>query len=515
MKHSLSKRLFFITLSLIAGIMFIAYLTQMVFFEKFYVYKKTASLVREVSKFRDLYSMHSYDYSSKDKSLFKALKKFEDDNSAQIAITSQSGEIKYLSSDFSGNNVVSGTLANFYMELMNDKDLINDVINNSHTRYVQFYSQSNGSHKIGVVSPMSLSSNNDSLIFCVASIQPIEEASEVINEFVFYIFVGLITVSIILALIYSNMISKPLVTITSVANKMANMDFSVRCSTEREDEIGSLAISLNMLSNNLHRALIDLKIKNKKLEDDIEKERQLEIMRKEFTANVSHELKTPIGIIEGYAEGIRDGIVTGEDANLYLDTIIDESKKMSVLVTNMLELSKLESGTVKPNFEDFNINRLISKVIKKHAPDFEAHKFNINFKSSNPYSYVYADAFQMEQVFTNLITNAIKYTPPGNDINVNIEEGLDKFRISVQNMGTSIPEDDINKLFDKFYRVDKSRERTQRNSTGLGLSIVKNILKLHNSEFNIRNIEGGVEFYFYLDKIVHSEDEYIDNTIES
>lgn len=146
-------------------------------------------------------------------------------------------------------------------------------------------------------------------------------------------------------------------------------------------------------------------------------------MRKEFTDNVSHELKTPIGIIEGYAEGIKDGIVTGEDARLYLETIIDEAKKMSVLVTNMLELSKLESGTAKPNFEDFNINRLINKVLKIHKPDFEEHKFNVNFTSTNEYSYVYADPFQMEQVFTNLITNAIKYTPPGNDININIEGG--------------------------------------------------------------------------------------------
>lgn len=507
MKHCLSKRLFAITLSLILGIMVIAYLTQALFFEKFYSYKKTLSLVTEVSKFHDLYSLHSYDNSTKDKSLYKALKKFEDDNNAQIAITSLNGDIIYISSEFNGNNIVSDTLANFCTELINNRDLINDVITNSQIRYINFFSESNARQKIGVVSPMSLSNTNDSLIFCVASIQPIEEASQVINEFFFYLFLALITVAIILALIYSNMISKPLVTLTLVANKMANMDFSVICSTEREDEIGSLAHSLNMLSNNLHNALVDLKDKNKKLENDIERERQLETMRKEFTANVSHELKTPIGIIEGYAEGIKDGIVTGDDADLYLETIIDEAKKMSVLVTNMLELSKLESGTAKPNFEDFNINRLISKIIKKHEPEFEAHKFNVNFTSSNPYSYVYADAFQMEQVFTNLITNAIKYTPPGNDININITEGLDKFRLSVQNMGTSIPESEINKLFDKFYRIDKSRERTQRNSTGLGLSIVKNILNLHNSEFNIRNIDGGVEFYFYLDKIVHNEDE--------
>ena len=504
---SLSKRLFAITLSLILGIMTLVYFFQAIFFEKFYSYKKTLSLVKEVSKFHDLYSLHIDSYSIKDKSLYKALKKFEEDNSAQIAITSLNGDIIYISNQFNGESVVSDTLANFYAELINNRDLINDVIKNSKIRYTNFYSSSNDTQKIGVVSPMSLKSNNDSLIFCVASIQPIKEASEVIDEFLFYLFLALIGVASILSLIYSNMISKPLVTLTYVADKMANMDFSVVCSTERKDEIGSLAHSLNMLSKNLHNALIDLQDKNKKLENDIERERQIETMRKEFTANVSHELKTPIGIIEGYAEGLKDGIVKGEDAVLYLETIIDEAKKMSVLVTNMLELSKLESGSSKPNFEDFNINRLIAKIIKKHEPEFEAHKFNVNFTSSSPYSYVYADSFQMEQVFTNLITNAIKYTPPGNDININIDEGLDKFRLSVQNMGTSIPESEIDKIFDKFYRIDKSRERTQRNSTGLGLSIVKNILKLHNSEFNIRNIPGGVEFYFYLEKIVISDDE--------
>lgn len=487
--------------------MILVFFSQAIFFEKFYSYKKTRSLVNEVGKFRDLYSLHIDSSSPKDKGFYNALKKFEEDTNSQIAITSLNGDILYISSEYNGDSIVPQTLASFSIDLINNRDLINDVIKNSTIRYTNFYSDSNGMKKIGVVSPMSLQSKNDSLIFCVASIQPIEEASEVINEFFFYLFFALIVVAAILALIYSNMVSKPLVTLTYVADKMANMDFSVICSTERQDEIGSLANSLNILSDNLHNALMDLQDKNKKLEDDIEKERQVENMRKEFTANVSHELKTPIGIIEGYAEGIKDGIVSGEDAVLYLETIIDESKKMSVLVTNMLELSKLESGAAKPNFEDFNINRLISKVIKKHEPEFEAHHFNIHFNSSTPYSYVYADAFQMEQVFTNLLTNAIKYTPPGNDININIEEGLDKFRLSVQNMGTNIPESEIDKLFDKFYRIDKSRERTQRNSTGLGLSIVKNILKLHNSEFNIRNIEGGVEFYFYLEKIVISDDE--------
>ncbi|HCW52170.1 MAG TPA: two-component sensor histidine kinase [Clostridium sp.] len=503
MKYSLSKKLFAITLGLMLIIKLLTYFSQAFLFEKFYVYKRINSLVAEVDKFHDLYALHV----DEDTNVMKVLEKFEDDNNAQIAITSLNGQPIYLSKKFDPNSDNSATLASFYADLIGNTDLINDVIKNSNTRYVKFYSEDSNSHKIGVISPMSIRGKNDTLIFCVASIQPITEASEVINEFLFYLLLGLIGISVILALIYSNFISKPLVTITKVANEMANMNFSVICRTNRKDEIGILAHSLNSLSKNLHDSLLDLQHKNQKLEEDIEKERKLEQMRKEFTDNVSHELKTPIGIIEGYAEGIKDGIVTGEDAHLYLETIIDEAKKMSVLVTNMLELSKLEAGTVKPNFESFNINRLINKVLKIHKPDFEEHKFKVNFTSTNDYSYVYADPFQMEQVFTNLITNAIKYTPPGNNINIKIEEEFDRFRLSVQNMGTTIPEEEINKLFDKFYRIDKSRERTQRNSTGIGLSIVKNILRLHNSEFHIHNIDNGVEFYFYLSKIVHNDDE--------
>lgn len=504
MKQSLSKRLFTITLSLIIGLMLIAYFAQAFFFENFYLDKKTKSLVHEVNKFHDLYSLHIDNTSD----LIKVLQKFENDNNAQVIITSSDVDVvKYHSNNIGGDKESFETLTALGTELINDKDLIDQVITYSHTRYKIFENKNSGLKKIGVVSPLSLNSKNDSLIFCISSIQPIKEASEVMSEFFIYLFWGLITISVILALIYSNLISKPLVTLTYVANKMSNMDFSAICETNREDEIGSLAKSLNFLSKNLHSALIDLQKKNKKLENDIEKERQLDNMRKEFTANVSHELKTPIGIIEGYAEGLKDGIVSGEDAQMYLETIIDESKKMSILVSNMLELSRLESGTTKPNLEDFNINRLITKVLKKHKPDFEENKFNINFNSSTPYSYVYADPFQMEQVLTNLITNAIKYTPPNNDINVSIEEGLDKFKISVQNIGVTIPEEEIGKLFDKFYRLDKSRERTQKNSTGIGLSIVKNILKLHNSEFNLQNINGGVEFFFYLEKIVSPEDE--------
>ena len=253
------------------------------------------SLVHEVNKFSTLYSMHI----SEPAEIYPVLKKFENDNNAKILILSLDGSIIYSPNQLYTDKESFNELTSFCSELINNKSLINDVTRNSNTRYTTFYNASSDLQKIGVIAPMSLNYKNDSLIFCVSSIQSIKEASEVIDEFLIYLFLGLVAISVILSSIYSNLISKPLVTLTYVANKMSNMDFSVTCSTNREDEIGSLAKSLNFLSNNLQTALLDLQKKNKKLEEDIEKERELENMRKGFVDNVSHELKTPIGIIEG------------------------------------------------------------------------------------------------------------------------------------------------------------------------------------------------------------------------
>lgn len=357
MKHSLSKRLFAITLCLVFGLLLLVYFTQSFLFERFYFYRKTSLLVKEISKIQTLYSYQNTD----DYALYQVLDKFENDNNSKVAIFSLNGELMYLPNKIENKDNIA-ILTKFCDELINDKTLILDVIKSSKIKVTRFYNQGNEDQKIGIIAPMSLKSNNDSVIISVSSIQPIEEASKVIDEFYIYVFLGLAIIAGILSSIYSNLISKPLTNLNTVANKMSNMDFTVSCDVDREDEIGNLARTLNFLSKNLQNALTDLKQKNQKLEEDIEKERKLENMRKEFVDNVSHELKTPIGIIEGYAEGLKDGIVSGDDALAYLETIISESQKMNTLVKNMLELSKLESGTIKPKLESFNINRLISKI---------------------------------------------------------------------------------------------------------------------------------------------------------
>ena len=490
MKKNLSKKIFTITFSLLLGLMVVIFIFQTFFFQSFYELKKKANLTKDVNRFASLYSNQIEDYNS----MIRALLIFENQTNSKIGIFSAStGDVLYISDPCSKETHYVETLK----LLLRNTSLRNKILESGKTQTIDFTDPNSDGKKIGVMSPMSLYSPNDSILISVASIQPIEEASYVIREFYSYIFIAFIFISILLSIIYSNLISKPLIKINNVAKKMSKMNFNEKCVVDREDEIGNLASTLNFLSGNLDGALKDLKEKNKKLEKDIEKERNLEVMRKDFVDSVSHELKTPIGIIEGYAEGIKDGIVSGDDALAYLETIIDESKKMSVLVTNMLELSRLESGVIKPNLEIFNINRLIKNLVNKFSIEAKEDNLNLTFNEGTDYSYVKADKFKMEQVLTNLITNAIKYTPEHNDIIVSINMVKNHYEISVVNYGIQIDNEDIDKLFNKFYRRDKARSRI-KNSTGLGLAIVKNILDIHNFSYSLNNIENAVEFKFSL-----------------
>ncbi|NLK93699.1 MAG: two-component sensor histidine kinase [Clostridiales bacterium] len=499
MKYNLSKRLFVITLSILLLMMGLTMLFQVLFFQIFYEEKKQDELIKELSTFKDFYS-----YQLNTQNYANTLSAFENRTNSKIGIFTLNSDkqyrLKYFTNPYSKEDTeASEALEAYFSEICSNSNLIDTVVNDDKPSSTVFYNKSSSTKKIGVMSAFSLSSRNDAIIISVSSVEPIEEASSVITEFYIYISIGFVIISIVMSSIYSNLISKPLIIINNVAKKMSNMDFSAQCNEDRNDEIGNLASTLNFLSSNLDYALEDLKNKNKQLEKDIEKERNLEVMRKDFIASVSHELKTPIGIIEGYAEGIKDGIVKDKDALVYLETIIDESKKMGVLVSNMLELSKLESGVIKPKPEVFNINRLINKLVKKHSPEASEKNLQLLFYENTEYSYVLADIFQMEQVLTNLITNALKYTAEGNKIIISINLCNDNYVISVVNTGTQIANEELDKVFNKFYKVDKSRNR-KTNSTGLGLSIVKNLLDLHGFNYSLKNIKNAVKFEFSIPK---------------
>ncbi len=460
-------------------------------------------MTKEAKKFSELYSYQISD----EQILSKALLQFEKDTNSKIAIFSLDGKFKFLR-DYNKATDDFQTLTAYCSELINNQELIYKVLDSGVSQATVFENKMSNTTQIGILSPISLSSKNDSIIVSVSSMQPIREASSVINEFYRYLFIGFSFIALLLSSVYANLISKPLVKINKAAKKMSSMDFTVKCEVESTDEIGNLAETLNFLSSTLESALEDLKQKNKTLEDDIEKERKTESMRKDFIASVSHDLKTPIGIIEGYAEGLKDGIATGDDVNLYLNTIIDEANKMNKLVTNMLELSRLESGSIDLEIERFNILRLIRKLIKSFSLEFSNKNININLKTILEYSYVIGDTFQLENAFTNLISNSIKYTPEGEDVIIEVIEKEYLVEISIENKGAYIPEKEIDNLFNKFYKIDKART-TSGNSNGLGLSIVKRILTLHESDYSLTNTEDGVIFKFTLKKASEDDIEII------
>lgn len=489
MKKSLTKKLFIVTTSLLMIFVFLSLSFQSIFFEKFYTNRKIKTLETEVLSFKDYYTQ----YASNPFFLYSYLQKFEQGNNAKIAIFESNGQISPLTNPNKTKdpNTIQ-ILADIYNNLYSDPELKDKISKSKSATSTSIDMPKYNMKYITTICPLS----DGNIVIAVSSFQSITEAGSVFKAFYIYIIFFAIIIVLLLSYIYANLISKPLIKLNKVANEMSNLNFSVKSDIESDDEIGTLAKTLNFLSLNLDNALSQLKTANKKLLKDIEKEKALENMRKDFIAGVSHELKTPIALIQGYAEGIKDNITDEEGREFYLDVILDESNKMETLVTDMLELSKLESPNFSLTLATFNIKMLIETICQK-LNSFIIDK-NIILTLNLSDFYVNADKFRIEQVIMNFLTNAIRHTPGNGFIKITLTK-FDEFNVifSIENSGSQISEDDLTNIWDKFYKIDKSRSRTF-GGTGLGLSIVKNILHLHKSKFGVHNTESGVEFFFTL-----------------
>ncbi|KAB2443454.1 sensor histidine kinase [Bacillus luti] len=333
--------------------------------------------------------------------------------------------------------------------------------------------------------------------FAIASLQPVNEAMLVLKDYYVYALIIVFLVIILLSFYYSKIIVKPLIKINRVTKKMANFDFSEKLPVTADDEIGGLSGSINTLSVNLKDRIDRLNVANTKLQQDIERERQLEKTRKEFISGVSHELKTPLSVIRSFAEGIKDGV--SKDTTYYTDVILEETENMNRLIVEMLELAKLESGTYKLEMTTFSIGELIQQVYTKLLFSMEEKHLQVDV-DVNSSIYVKANRSRIEQVVVNLLSNAIRYTPDGEKIQVSVVETEDTVKVEIENTGNPIPEESLEKIWDRFYRLDASRSR-HTGGTGLGLSIVKNILDLHHAEYGVYNTANSVVFYFNLQKV--------------
>ena len=283
---------------------------------------------------------------------------------------------------------------------------------------------------------------------------------------------------------------------------MSKLDFSHKYRVkDTDDEINNLGRSINTMSDELEKTIKQLQETNIELEKDIEKKSKIDEMRKQFVSDVSHELKTPIALIQGYAEGLVENVVTDEESkNFYANVILDEANKMDLLVKQLLELMKLEYGNREFNNQEFDISELIQEVVRKSKLLIEEKKVDVKINIEKPLN-VYADEFYIEQVVNNYFTNALKHVEEINgekkiEINSEIKEN-GKTRITIFNTGKTIKKEDQSRIWNRFYKIDEARNRDD-GGTGIGLSIVKAIMNNYKSEYGVQNKENGVEFYFEL-----------------
>ncbi|MGL5379871.1 MAG: HAMP domain-containing sensor histidine kinase [Clostridium sp.] len=333
------------------------------------------------------------------------------------------------------------------------------------------------------------------VVIGVTALSQVSEAIGVMNNYYIFIFLFSLVLVVGISFIYSKYISKPLIQMSNIANNIANCNFTDKYKVSSEDEIGMLGNSLNKISENLEEALGELKKANVKLKDDMDIQKVQEEKRKELIANISHEFKTPITIIQGYVNGIRNGMYNDEK---YYNSILDETKRLDGLVKEMLDISRLESPSFKLNVQPFDLWGTFLKEYDKLRSILREKDINIDFDMDE--AIVYGDEKRISQVIVNLYTNAIKYTPSGENIKVSIDLSDDKkyYVFNILNTGVKLDDDEIINIWDSFYRGEKSRNK-KYGGTGLGLAIVKIILELHNSSFGVKNVENGVLFYFTLE----------------
>lgn len=306
-------------------------------------------------------------------------------------------------------------------------------------------------------------------------------------------FAFVIAIVLVVDLLMGHFISKPISRINQTARMIAKLDFSVPCTITTNDEFGELAVSLNTMADNLQQTLAKLETANRQLEKDVEKERRLQAERKELADQLSHEMKTPLGVIRAYAEGLQDE--TNEvKKQKYSEIIITETERMSELITRLLDLSALETGASRIIPERFDFVEFLETVAGRLLIDVPDAHFELQYELPEHKIYVNTDKVRMEQVLDNLIVNAKKNVRPGGVLKLSLLEQPGALHFSIYNQGPPIPRENLSKIWTKFYRDSNSGY----SGSGLGLAIVAQILSMQTLDFGVKNCSDGVQFYFTI-----------------
>lgn len=341
-------------------------------------------------------------------------------------------------------------------------------------------------------------SDNRTIFIMSIPLASIRESVQLSNRFLAYVGIVALVLGSIVVYFTTKRVTSPILQLAGISERMSHLDFDAKYQGDAQDEIGVLGNSVNVLSDKLKETIGELKSANNQLLKDIEEKNQIDEMRQEFIGNVSHELKTPIALIQGYAEGLTEGMAEDKESrDYYCEVIMDEANKMNTMVRQLLTLNALESGNDMVTMERFDLVELIQGVLDAAKILVEQKQAVILFNIEHPV-YVWADEFKIEEVVTNYVSNALNHLDGERIIRIIIEEAEEIAKVIVKNTGAPIPEEALPNVWTKFYKVDKARTRAYGGS-GIGLSIVKAIIDSHHKDCGVRNVEDGVEFWFTVD----------------
>ena len=343
-------------------------------------------------------------------------------------------------------------------------------------------------------------SDNQTIVIMSTPVAGLKESVNISNKFLIYVAVIGFFITVIITFLITKMITSPILQLAEISNKMGKLDFTARYEGKRSDEIQTLGQNMNYMSDRLKKAISKLQEANEVLKEDIKRKEAIDEMRKDFIANVSHELKTPIALIQGYAEGLNEGLCEDEESRkYYTEVIMDESEKMNKMVKQLLTLSSLESGNSILHKENFNMTSLTESVLSSISILIGEKNVEVNFDTSMDV-FLYADEFKIEEVVTNYISNAIHHVNDNGIIKIDLSEDESNVYFSVYNTGNQIPEKDLANVWEKFFKVDKAHSRSYGGS-GIGLSIVKAIVEAHGGAVKVVNKSDGVEFGFKIPRM--------------
>ncbi|MFV0465606.1 MAG: sensor histidine kinase [Lachnospiraceae bacterium] len=335
------------------------------------------------------------------------------------------------------------------------------------------------------------------IILMRTPLESIRESAQISNQFLLMIGIIAIFIGLLTSYFVSRKITHPLLELSDISKRMSDLDFNAKYVGKGKNEIDALGANMNTLSHTLQHTISELKTANNELLIDNERKSQIDEMRKEFLSNVSHELKTPLALILGYAEGLKECINEDQESReFYCEVIIDEADKMNQMVKKLLTLNQLEFGNDVVMIERFNLTDVIRGVIQSSSILVKQKEIDLSFHTDADI-YVWADEFKIEEVITNFVSNAINHCEFDKKIDIKYTLSQGKVRVSVFNTGKQIPTEDLDNIWIRFYKVDKARTR-EYGGSGIGLSIVKAIMDSFHEKCGASNHTDGVEFWFEL-----------------